>query len=320
MQPAEEEDFQAVAKAVDGLSNYLPHLRKLVVVQLGKRLGPLFCTHITKFPLLEIVGMGLLNGKDLGHLLRLEPLKELTLYVPEPTQEGERLGGPTKDRKFLEKLNIFGDNLSPLFLELIQSIEAKRFHWEHFQNPLAAISSLTNATTHLDLLSDLQYLRSTTTTTPQITLDAQLNHFSNLSHLKLGGSKLQLSVNFFINLFQTSSIISITFVQDISFNMVDLINALLPATSALQLQLIVIEHIWTGDVEFESVEEIERYWNERGCKLSDFTRLLKLARSRGRFKLNGLSCAAHHESLKLIEQLYGEEEGTFNFAEMEGEI
>jgi hypothetical protein len=93
IQPAQEEDFQAVAKAVDGLSHCLPHLRKLAL--LGNRLGDRFCTHITKFPLLEMVGIGLVNGKDLGRLLRLEHLKKLALIF-EPQErnnvEGVSLG------------------------------------------------------------------------------------------------------------------------------------------------------------------------------------------------------------------------------------
>jgi hypothetical protein len=255
-----------------------------------------FLSNIHHFRMLRHLELAFNDPTHLNDLLSLQHLNEVhlrlvaPLVITPPTSRGS-MNYNRLAVDILEVTLLDDEDFPPDLLAFIGMVDARNYTFQNPRDLFSAVARIKNSPLQLTLLG--LYGR---TGTLQL-MDIQLNRFTSLQHLILGGEHLLASDTFFNNVFTNLTCLSkLTIDSDLIIDVPHLVDALTPTTAANSLREIVMDNTNAEDVDFAIEYDDWGGWPD-GCEIEDVARLIEVTNARG-IKLSGSTLEAYEIALQ----------------------
>jgi hypothetical protein len=290
--------FKAV---VDQVAPLLTSLEKLELTQDDfSTLTPTnnFLSNIHHFQMLRHLDLAFNDPTHLDDLLSLQHLNEVHLQLVAPlviTLPTSR-GSMNYNRLAVDILEVTlldDEDFPPDLLAFIGMVDAQSYAFDSPRDLFSAVACINNSPIQLTLFGGSGHVAGV----PQL-MDTQLNRFTSLHHLILGGEDLIASDTFFNNVFTNLTRLSkLTIGYDFNIDVPHFVDTLRPSTLAQSLREIIMHNTDTEWVtQWADVEEDWEVWPD-GCKIEDVARLIQITKVRG-IKLSGSTLEAYEIALQ----------------------
>jgi hypothetical protein len=293
---ADGELFKAV---VDQVAPLLSSLEKLELTQdYFSIITPTdnFLSNIHHFQMLRHLDLAFNDPTHLNDLLSLQHLNEVHLQLVAPlviTPPTSR-GSMNYNRLAVDILEVTlqdDEDFPPDLLAFIGMVDAPSYAFESPRDLFSAVACINNSPIQLTLFGGSGYVAGV----PQL-MGTQLNRFTSLQHLILGGKDLIASDTFFNNVFTNLTCLSkLTIGYDFNIDVPHLVDTLTPSTLAESLREIIMDNTDADKVDDLREEDWDGWWP--GCEIEDIARLIEFTKARG-IKLSGSTLQAYEIALQ----------------------